>query len=277
MELLLTGGRISAEEAHQLGLVTCVSPPGGALAAANAAGLIEPYVVDAMADYDPIYKPESHLYSGMYTLYLTTTYNTDLVSEADAPKTFEDLLDPRWKGKMVWSDTRGISGPPGFIGNVLQTMGQEKGMEYLRKLATQDIAANPGSQRAAIDTVIAGQYEIGLMTYNHHALISAGKGAPIAWVKMEPLVANLGAISLIKGAPHPNAAKLFLEYFYSKEGAEVIRDANYPPGHPDVPSNNPTIAPTTGNFTFTLLGPDVAAQDQEPLKTWLKIYDELFK
>lgn len=251
--------------------------PGTAIPPLGAAGFIEPYVPDALANYDKLFKPDSKLYSGIYTLFLTTTYNTDLVSAEDAPKTYEDLLDPKWKGKMVWTDTRGVSGPPGFIGNVLKTMGEEKGMEYLRKLSEQDIARDPGSQRVAIDKVISGQYEIGLMTYNHHAVISAGKGAPIAWVKMEPLTANLGAISIVKNAPHPNAAKLFLEYLFSKDGATVIREANYPPGHPDVPAKEPSIAPTTGNFTFTLLAPDIASQEAEPLKSWLKIYDELFK
>lgn len=250
--------------------------PGTAIAPMEAAGLIEPFVPDALANYDPMFKPESKLYDGIYTLFLTTTYNTDLVSADDAPKTYEDLLDPKWKGQMVWSDTRGVSGPPGFIGNILKTMGEEKGMEYLRKLSAQDIVREPGNQRVTIDKVITGQHQIGLMTYNHHAVISQGKGAPIEWIKMEPLVANLGAIAVVKGAPHPNAAKLFLEYLFSVEGATIIRDANYPPGNPDVPAKEPSISPVTGNFTFTLLPPEVASQDAEPLKTWLKIYDELF-
>lgn len=251
--------------------------PGTAIAPLSAANLIEPYQPLALADYDPMFKPASKLYSGIYTLFLTTTYNTDLVPVDQAPKTYEDLLDPKWKGKMVWTDTRGVSGPPGFIGNILQTMGEEKGMDYLRKLSQQQIARDPGSQRVAIDKVISGQYEIGVMTYNHHAEISKAKGAPIAWVKMEPLVANLGAIAIVKNAPHPNAAKLFLEYLFSEDGAKIIREANYPPGHPNVQAKIPAISPKTGNFKFTLLSPEVASQEAEPLKTWLKIYDELFK
>lgn len=251
--------------------------PGTAIAPLAAANLIEPYRPDALDVYDPIFKPDSKLYSGIYTLFLTTTYNTDLVPADEAPKTYEDLLDPKWKGKMVWTDTRGVSGPAGFIGNILKTMGEDKGMAYLRKLSEQQIARDPGNQRAVIDKVISGQYEIGLMTYNHHAEISKAKAAPIAWVKMEPLVANLGAIAIVKNAPHPNAAKLFLEYMFSEDGAKVIRDANYPPGHPNVPAKIPEISPTTGHFTFTLLPPEVASQEAEPLKAWLKIYDELFK
>ncbi|WP_448956308.1 ABC transporter substrate-binding protein [Labrys neptuniae] len=251
--------------------------PGTAIAPLAAANLIEPFVPDSIAGYDPMFKPASKLYSGIYTLFLTTTYNTDLVSADEAPKTYEDLLDPKWKGKMVWTDTRGVSGPAGFIGNILHSMGEEKGMDYLRKLSQQQIARDPGSQRVVIDKVISGQFQIGLMTYNHHAEISKAKGAPIGWVKMEPLVANLGAISLVKNAPHPNAGKLFLDTLFSEEGANIIREANYPPGHPNVQAKIPAISPKTGNFKFYLLPPEVASQQAEPLKTWLKIYDELFK
>ncbi len=250
--------------------------PGTALAPLEAANLIEPYAPNSMADYDPMFKPASKLYCGSDVLYLTTTYNTDIVPADKAPKTFDDLLDPQWKGRMVWTDTRGISGPPGFIGNILMTMGDEKGRAYLRKLSEQKIVRDPGNQRVVIDKVISGEHQIGLMTYNHHAVISKGKGAPIAWVKMEPLVANLGAIALVRNSPHPNAAKLFLEYYFSDEAAYVIRDAGYPPVDARVPPKDPSISPVSGQFRITMLKPEVASPETEPLKSWLKIYDELF-
>lgn len=251
--------------------------PGTSIPPLGKAGLIEPFSPDSMAKYDSMFKPESKLYSGIYALYLTTNYNTDLVKADEAPKTYEDLLDPKWKGKIVWTDTRGISGPPGFIGNILKAMGDEKGMAYLKELAKQGIVRDPGNQRVILDKVISGQYALGLMTYNHHAVISQAKGAPVAWVKMEPLVANLGVIALVKNAPHPNAAKLFLEFMFSDDGQKIIAAAGYPPGDPDVPPKDPSISPVTGHFKTTLLTPEISSQESEPLKTWLKIYDELFK
>lgn len=251
--------------------------PGTSIPPLSKAGLIEPFAPEALAKYAATFKPQSRLYSGIYSLYLTTTYNTDLVKAAEAPKTFADLLDPKWRGKMVWTDTRAISGPAGFIGNVLSVMGQDKGMAYLRELSKQKIVREPGNQRVILDKVISGQYAIGLMTYNHHAVISRAKEAPVAWVKMEPLVANLGVIALVKNAPHPNAAKLFLEFMFSDDGQKVIAEAGYPPGNPDVPPKDPSIGPVTGSFTSTLLAPEISSQESEPLAGWLKIYDELFK
>lgn len=177
---------------------------------------------------------------------------------------------------MVWVDNRTISGPAGFIANVLKVMGNDAGMAYLKKLSQQKIVGLPSNQRVVLDQVIAGQYSIGLMTYNHHVVISREKGAPIKWIKMEPLVANVGAVGMSAHAPHPNAAKLFLEYIFSEEGQKVIRDANYPPAHPNVAAKDPMITPSKGNFKVTTLTPEMT-EASGPLQGWLKIYDELFK
>lgn len=249
--------------------------PGTLVPPLMKAGLMEHYEPASAKSYPADMKDKDGYWTAIFALYLTTGYNTDLVKDSEAPKTFEDLLDPKWKGKMVWTGTRTISGPAGFIANILKTMGQDAGMAYLKKLAAQKITALDGqNQRVVLDQVIAGQYPIGLMIYNHHTVISQQKGAPIKWVKMEPLVANLGVVAMPKHAPHPNAAKLFLEYIFSEEGQQVIRDANYPPAHPNVHAKDPAISPGTGNFKTTMLTPDTTA---EPLDGWLKIYDELFK
>lgn len=250
--------------------------PGTLVPPLTAAGLIGPYKPKSAEGYPADLVDKNGLWTSIFALYLTTTYNTDLVKDAEAPKTFEDLLDPKWKGKMVWTDTRTISGPAGFIANVKKTMGEEKGQEYLKKLAQQKITGLPSNQRVVLDQVIAGQYSIGLMTYNHHVVISRLKNAPIKWVKMEPLVANLGVVGLAKNAPHPNAAKLFLEYIFSEEGQSVIREANYPPAHPKVAAKDAEITPTGGKFKITALGPETTAPGG-PLEGWLKTYDELFK
>ena len=92
--------------------------------------------------------------------YFALGYNTRMVKPNEVPKTYEDLLNPRWKGQMMWSTSRG-SGAPMFIGNVLQTMGPEAGKAYLQKLKTQNVAKTTASNRQLLDLVIAGEYPIG--------------------------------------------------------------------------------------------------------------------
>src|SRR5439155_13835189 len=97
---------------------------------------------------------------------------------------------------------------------------------YLRELAKQNIAPLPGAAREVLDQVIAGEYAVALQIFNHHAVISAKKGAPVDWIKMEPATGNLSVYSMHKSAPHPNAAKLLLDFIISKEGKEVFRAAD---------------------------------------------------
>lgn len=225
-------------------------------------------------DYPADYKDPDGRWAAMNLFFLTSAINTDLVKPADAPKTYEDLLNPKWSGKMAWTTDPTVNGAPGFIGNVLLSMGKEKGMAYLKKLAAQKIVNVPSSQRVVLDQVISGQYPIGLMTFNHHSVISGAQGAPVQWLKMEPLTATMNYMSLLKAAPHPNAAKLFADFVLSEEGQNVLREADYIPASPKVSAKNPELKPEAGKFKAVALVPQITNTE---LPNWVKIYDELFK
>lgn len=237
------------------------------------AGVIEPYAPPASAPYPGSMKSPDGLWTAITDNYLTTAINTDLVKPDDAPKNYKDLLNPRWRGQILWPDDVSLSGPPGFIGNILLTMGEEAGLDYLRKLSAQKIVKMTGNQRQALDQVIAGNYPIALMTLNHHSVISAEGGAPVRWLKMEPLVQNFGVVSLVKNAPHPNAARLLIDFLISREGQAVLREANYLPAHPDVDAKTPSLKPRAGGFTATALTPEMV---DARLDRWIKLYAELF-
>ncbi len=204
---------------------------------------------------------------------MTPAVNTSLVPAADRPKTFDDLLSPRWKDKIVWKPND-MSGAPGFIGNVLRTMGEADGMAYLRKLAGQNIRSFPGSARAVLDQVIAGEYPLVLQIFNHHAALSASMKAPVEWLRMEPAMVQMTLVGLPKGSPHPNAGELFVEFMLSKEGQTLFQKANYFPTRSDVPPALPELAPSTGKFRANFLTPDDIARDYDK---WAKIYSELFR
>ena len=174
---------------------------------------------------------------------------------------------------MAWK-MNDLSGGPGFIGNVLSHMGEERGMAYLRQLARQDIRVLNASARAVLDQVIAGEYAVALQIFNHHAVISAKKGAPVDWIKMEPATGTLSVLSIHKNAPHPNAAKLLVDFIISKEGQEVFRDADYIPAHPGVAALVPTLKPKEGNFRVHFFTPE---ETEEGMPEWKKVSDELFR
>ena len=232
------------------------------------------YKAEAAKDYPDELKDPQGRFTAVNVFTMTAGINTSLVPKDQWPKTYEDLLDPKWKGKMAWTTDLTPNGPPGFIGGILASMGEKKGMEYLEKLAKQNIVAVPASQRVVLDQVISGQYQIGLMIFNHHAVISAKKGAPVAWLRIEPVVSTGNYVGLIKNSPHPNAGKLFEEYLLSKEGQETFQKANYLPAHPDVPAADPTLKPKQGGYKATVITNEMALAQ---LPKWTEVYKKLFK
>jgi ABC-type Fe3+ transport system substrate-binding protein len=238
------------------------------------ANLVEPYLVEAAKSYPPEFRDANGLWTTMNLYFMTVGYNTDMVQGADIPKTYDDLLNPKWAGKMAWTNDPTVNGPPGFIQNILALKGQEKGMDYLKALAALKPVTIPASQRVVLDKVIAGEFPLGLMTFNHHSAISAAKGAPVAWVRMEPLVASANLISIVKGAPHPNAAKLFLEYVLSEEGQHEVAKALYLPAHPNVDATVADLKPGPGKFKARVVTPDMMRQGMD---AWIKLYHDLFR
>lgn len=215
------------------------------------AGFMQRFYSPHLAEYPAELKDPKGFWGSTNVYFMTLGYNTRSVKAADLPKSYEDLLNPRWKGQMMWSTSRG-SGAPMFIGNVLQTMGPEAGKAYLQKLKTQNVAKTTASNRQLLDLVIAGEYPIGLHIFHHHAHISKTAGAPVDWYALEPASATINTISPVTRSPHPHATMLFLDFILSEEGQKVIQAVNYLPSHPKVPAKQPDLKPGGGRFKRVL-------------------------
>jgi ABC-type Fe3+ transport system substrate-binding protein len=235
------------------------------------AGLVEKFVPTDVAKYPAALRDPEGRWNALVLYFLTPGINTDLVGK-DEIKTAQDLLNPKWKGKIAWS-TEPSSGAPAFVGAVLMSMGEDKGMAFLRALAKQDVVNVDATNRAILDQVIVGQYAIALSIFNHHAEISAQKGAPVAWLKVEPIPAPFHSIGLVKNAPHPNAAKLLIDFLLSEEGQRVFADVNYLPAMPSVPAKVPALKPEGGGFAADFISPATMSAN---IEHWVKIKKELF-
>jgi iron(III) transport system substrate-binding protein len=153
-------------------------------------------------------------------------------------------------------------------------MGDARGMDYLKALSAQRIVNIEASSRAILDQVIAGEYPMGLMMFNHHTVISAQKGAPSDWIKLEPVPVALDAVGILKDAPHPNAAKLLVDFLTSEDGQRVLQKADYLPAMPSVPAMKSGLRPEDGGFQATFLKPD---EIHDRIPGWIKIVGELFR
>jgi ABC-type Fe3+ transport system substrate-binding protein len=200
-------------------------------------------------------------------------FNTQLVPADRVPRTHKELLDPRWKGQFVWHPYS-IAGGYGFIGLVLKSMGEENGMRYLHALAGQNIVPLPIAARAVLDRVIAGEYPMGLEMNSSHAVISAALGAPVRFVPLDPVSMTMQIAGISRGAPHPNAARLFLDFMISRAGQEVFRDADYIPMRPDVAAKSAEVKPETGGYQALMLTPEeIDANSQH----WIEVFDDIFR
>jgi ABC-type Fe3+ transport system substrate-binding protein len=142
------------------------------------ANLLQRFYSPVLADY-PAELKDSQGYWGSTNLYFFATgYNTRMVKPNDVPKTYEDLLNPRWKGQMMWSTSRG-SGAPIMIGTILNTMG-EAGKAYLQKLKAQDIAKSTASNRQILDLTIAGEYPLALTSLI--IMLTSVKALELPWI-----------------------------------------------------------------------------------------------
>jgi iron(III) transport system substrate-binding protein len=147
-------------------------------------------------------------------------------------------------------------------------------MDYLRKLSKQNVKVVNTSARAILDQVIGGEYAIGLQIFNHHAAISAAKGAPVDWLRLNPATVTPDLVALTSGSPHPNAGLLFVEFMTSKEGQQIFQKANYLPARRDVPPTTADLIPENGGFTATVLTP---ALTEKSLDHWEAVAKELFR
>jgi len=236
-------------------------------------GLLARIVIPNAADYPAEMKDADGAWHALLLFVFGPGYNTGLVSKAEAPKTYQDLLDPKWKGKMAWNPNSS-AGAIGFVGNILLSMGQDAGMDYLRALAKQNIVNVEASSRAILDQVIAGEYPVGLMMFNNHTVISARKGAPSDWTPVEPVPVAFDALGIMKDAPHPNAARLLVEFLLSEEGQTVLKDADYLPANAKVPAMKAGLRPEDGGFKATWMRPDVV---DPQMANWSRISKELFR
>ena len=220
------------------------------------AGFLQRFYSPYLAEYPADLREPQGFWGSTNLYFLTTGYNNRMVKANEVPKTYDDLLNPRWKGQMMWSTSRG-SGAPLFIGNVLISMGQEAGKAYLQKLKGQNIAKTTASNRQVLDLVIAGEYPIALHIFNHHAYISKNLGAPSEWHPIEPVTATIHTIGLAKNSPHPHASMLLLDFVLSEKGQKVYQQASYLPSHPKVPAKQVDLKPGGGRFKRALyINPD---------------------
>jgi iron(III) transport system substrate-binding protein len=213
-------------------IVDVVGTSLGGMLPLRELGFFMPYRTPEHAAMRPEAIEPNRLWTMDFQSFVSLGYNTKEVSEKDVPKTLDDLLDPKWKGKMAFPKSSTF---PNWVGATLH----EKDEKWLRKLAKQNIRVYKIGGRALSNLVVSGEVSLSPTIFNSHMYKSASKGASVSWRPLGPVHTNTSTMGLAKHAPHPHAGMLLIDYFMSKEGQSIRKKLGYASGRKDLPLSNP--------------------------------------
>jgi iron(III) transport system substrate-binding protein len=203
-------------------------------------GLLFKFTPAGVGGFPDGFKDKAGFYYGMRATLSVIAYNPKAVTEKDAPKTWKDLLNPRWSGKLVTAH-------PGYSGIIMThvlALVNAYGWDYFRDLAKNKVHITQSANDPA-GVVASGERPVGVngAEYFYYKTLKQGNPIKIVYPKEGvPLVVS--PVAIAKDAPHPNAAKLFTEFIFAKESQQLLADKEgLYTGHPEVtyPNDKPKL------------------------------------
>jgi iron(III) transport system substrate-binding protein len=225
-------------------------------------GLLTKYTPAGVDRFPAGFKDKDGYYYGLRATVNVIAYNTKAVTAAEAPKTWKDLLDPKWKGKMVTAHP----GYSGVIATHVLALVNQYGWDFFKQLAQNKLML----VQSAVDpagVVASGERPVAVDGGEYTFYQTRKKGNPVELVYPKegvPLVVSPTAIAA--GAPHPNAAKLFTDFSFTREVQQVMADSEgLYTGHPEV--KYPTDKPKLSDLKLLSVEPEELEKRNEEIKT----------
>src|SRR5215471_12803987 len=184
-------------------------------------GLMAKYESPERRYYEPTFKDKDGYWTAYYVNPIVTAYNTRQVSAHDAAKDYRDLLDPKWKGKLVMEDEE-IE----WFSTMMSFWGEEKGTVYMKRLAAQNFNFRHG-HTLMTQLVAAGEYPGAVFVYGPQTQSMRSAGAPIDWNAPNPTVAGVNLMGVAARARHPNAAQLYVDHMFSEKFSAIFWWENF--------------------------------------------------
>ena len=181
----------------------------------KAGGLIDPYYSPERRFFPLKNSDKEGYFAPSYITPVVLGYNPKMVNRSELPKTYEELLQPKWKGKLFMDEE-----DYDWFVVMMRHFGRSKGLDFMKKLAANDVAVRR-SRILQLQMIVAGERPIGIALHGNSLLDFKDKGAPIDYVILEPYFAKPSEIMLGRYAPHPHAAALFLDWILSEEGQSL--------------------------------------------------------
>ena len=184
-------------------------------------GLFDSYLSPERAMFAAEYRDDKGLWAINAATLNVIAYNKKMVPAAEAPKSFWDLTEPKWKGQLLMDENESK-----WMSGMVSYYGEAKAMDLMRKLAGQSIQFRTG--HSLLQTLLAaGERPIVVVAFANGVDRLKKDGAPIEWVTAEPVIGLTFGLGLVKNSPHPNAARLFIDFMLSREGQEAMGLSGY--------------------------------------------------
>jgi iron(III) transport system substrate-binding protein len=206
------------------------------------------------------------LWTVQHATLLFAAYNKKLVKADEVPRSWEDFLDPKWKGKLSL-DTEAFE----WMGFLLKHMGEQKAMRYFERLTKQDVKFLRG-RSLQLQLLAAGEFPITMVSNANLILDLKKAGAPIEPIRISPVLLRPSLLLLAANAPHPHAAMLYLDFLLSKDGQNLMASSGRLPARRDVQTDDRELQE---GLKFFMPNPLEAGRDYKKLsvlfeKTLLK-------
>ena len=223
-------------------------------------GLLEEFWSPQLVNIPAQAIPKHRHYIADRLNFFTIAYNTRLVKPNEVPNSYQDLLDPRWQGRL------GIEASEvDWFGSMVKAMGEAKGLEFFRRLAQNKPQMRTGHTLMG-ELVASGEIPLAASIYNHNAERLTITGAPIKWKALTPTFGRPNAVAVAKRAERPHAALLFADFMLSLEGQRLIKERNRVPASNKVDSN-------LNDFPYQMIDPAVVIDESEK---WEKLWSQIF-
>jgi iron(III) transport system substrate-binding protein len=220
--------RILTEHRAGRNLFDVVSNSGFEMHYINKSGLLARYVSPEHQAFSDDSKDRAGSWADMYSNVRVVAFNTRLVAKDKVPRTYEDLLDPSWRGLIGFPE-----GQYSWYATMLSVLGDDSGRKFFAGLSRQQLQYR-ASQVLITQFVAAGEFNLGFV-YDNQVLRFKKEGAPLAVAPLPFVTKNMHPLGLAAAAPHPNSAKLFIDFVLSRQGQTLMKNLGRVVSRTDIP------------------------------------------
>jgi len=229
-------------------VVQSISPPMEAL---HREGLLLAVNSPHHAQLLPGSVPAHRAWSSTLRYVFVQAYNTGKVRKDELPRSYADLLNPKWKGRL------GIeSSDHEWVSSIIKDMGDEAGLRFFRELVKGNGLSVRTGHPLLTNLTVSGEIPLALTVYQYSVEQAKKKGSQIEWFAIEPAISIADGIAVAKKAPNPNAALLFYDYMLGVDAQRAIAKIGY------VPVSSQVESPLKG-VKIKLLEPGALLDEQE--------------